>query len=206
MPNELISGKARITTRTHRPGGAPIGGVYGLVDPAEPDVVRYVGSSQNMVKRVFDHTAALPSSQLDGPKRAWLQALKETGRRPEMVVLQELKTGKATPETHRAERAWIEKFRAIGQADLNATLAPASHEVLVLRERVKTCTQEIARLSAELSATRNELATLQHRSRCEDPQLATQHNAGLGPVVLLQEIGGLNHKKAVDSANFADLA
>lgn len=179
VQNELIQGKPRITTRTHRPGGAPIAGVYGLINPAEPEVVRYVGSSQNMVKRVFDHTAALPSPNLDGPKRAWLQAMKEAGLRPEMVVLQEIKAGKATPETHQAERAWIEKLKAIGQADLNATLAPASYEVLVLRERVKNYTQEITRLTAELAATRNELATLHLKLRCEDPESATQRNGGL---------------------------
>jgi len=190
----------RITVETHRPSRQRLAGVYGLVDPNEPERVRYVGSSQHLVKRLYDHASGYVPRALDGPKRAWLAELKRAGRRPEMVVLQRLASGKATPETHAAEREWIRKLNAIGQADLNAVLRSERYEVLLLREQVKNCMQEIARLEAELAATRNDCATLHQKLRCAAPQPATQRNGGIEPVA---RVAGERGSSGVNLQDFA---
>lgn len=153
-------------------------GVYALVDPLTPDVVRYVGSSTHIVKRLAAHAVGYVPRNADGPKRAWLAELKKSGRKPVAIVLERVDAPKASPKMHAAERAWIERFRAAAQADLNATLTAGEREYL--RGQIRKLLQENERLRVLLEMQR---ATPMQRCACvaccEEPKSATQHTATL---------------------------
>lgn len=161
MPVDLLSGLRRIECNQLRGlmRSAAISGVYGLVDPAEPDVVRYVGSSRHLAKRLSDHAYSLTGKQ-DVERRAWVRSLRDAGRTPVLVVLEEVEAEKASFEMHYAERNWIERFRLIGQADLNRTLLSKERDFLLA---------QVKKLSAENAELRRLLlqrATQHENSRC----------------------------------------
>lgn len=183
MSDDLLSGKRRLTVeealglmRTR------MSGIYGLVDPAAPSVVRYVGSSTHLAKRLVDHARGYMPRTADGPKRAWLAGLKKTGRRPGMVVLELLDAGKASAAMHSAERAWIEQFRARGQADLNATLTAGERKFL--RTQIEELRIENAKLRELLMQRATEAQRCICVARCAATKAATQHTAPLEGAVL----------------------
>ncbi len=153
-----------------------LAGVYALVDPEEPSEVRYVGSSQHMAKRLSDHVYSLTGKQ-DEERKAWVRALRRAGRMPVMVVLEEVDALKASFEMHYAERNWIERFRLVGQADLNRTLLSDERDFLLAQ--IKTLQNENAELRRLMlqRATQHEKSAL--RCCCEDPESATQRNGVL---------------------------
>ncbi len=184
MSERLLTGLQRITCAQLRelmPTRLP--GIYGLVDPAAPNVVRYVGSSTHIVKRLAAHASGYVPRNADGPKRAWLAELKKADRKPVAIVLELLDAPTASPRMHAAERRWIERFRAEEQADLNATLTAGERRYL--RAEICKLQREVERLRAELSMQRATQA--QRCSRvacCEEPKSATQHTVPLEGTVL----------------------
>lgn len=180
MPHDLLNGCQRITTdqlRELMPVRLP--GVYALVDPLQPTVARYIGSSTHIVKRLADHARGYVPRSADGPKRAWLAKLKAEGRKPVAIVLERLDAPKASATMHAAERHWIERFRAEAQADLNATLLAGERNYL--RAQIKKLEAENARLRMLLLQRATQSATLHPTLRCEDPEFATQRNGGFSP-------------------------
>ena len=174
MHNGLLNGLRRIECHQLRElmRCAAISGVYGLLDPADPDNVRYVGSSRHMAKRLSDHAYSLTGKQ-DAERRAWVRGLREAGRTPVLVVLEELDAQKASFEMHYAERNWIERFRLIGQADLNRTLLSEERDFLLAQ--VKKLSAE----NAELRGLLLQRATQRENARCVAPAeiLNLQRNA-----------------------------
>jgi len=153
MCEHLLMGLQRITCAELRdlmPHRLP--GIYALVDPAAPNQVRYVGSSQHIVKRLSQHAQGYVPKGFDGPKRAWLAGLKTAERRPVAIVLERLDAKQASVEMHAAERKWIETFRAEAQADLNATLLAGERKFL--RAQIQKLQHENTRLRAELEMQR----------------------------------------------------
>lgn len=91
--------------------------VYGLVDPAEPNRIRYVGKTLNGAhNRFLGHLAG----RRDGRKRSeWIAQLLEEHRPPNMVVLE---TVPVSADLDARERWWITVMRARGEADLNTAI------------------------------------------------------------------------------------
>lgn len=95
--------------------------IYGLIDPAEPDVVRYVGSTTDPEMRFRAHCTAGSSLV-----REWVESVVGAGRKPTMVLLE-----RCTDDTQRRQREafWHHHYVELGQADLNIAvprLYPAS--------------------------------------------------------------------------------
>lgn len=89
--------------------------VYGLVDPREPDRVRYVGQAVAPLIRYAGHLTA-------GSIRVsnWVGALDAAGESPVMVLLEAC----AEADLVAREGHWLAHFRALDQADLNVAPAP----------------------------------------------------------------------------------
>ena len=170
MHHDLLKGLQCITRdqlRALMPVKLP--GVYALADPQAPDIVRYVGSSTHIVKRLADHINSRIRRQPDGVKPLWLTELRDQGRAPILYVLEVVEAEKASSLMHMAERKWIERFRRAGQADLNRTLTSQEGELEFLRKQVKKLTQENARLRQNQLQQQHEGATLHQMPCCEDP-------------------------------------
>lgn len=85
--------------------------IYALIDPAEPDRVRYVGRTGDPKDRLTAHCTTKAS-----PTYAWAQSVIEAGRRPELVILYR----EAERRTEEREMWWVRHYRSMGMADLNA--------------------------------------------------------------------------------------
>ncbi len=88
--------------------------IYGLVDP-RTQTLRYVGKAKDPRRRYVVHLSR--AKRLRGHKEAWVESLRNAGIRPEMVVIEEVKTS----EWQTAERFWIGFFRHIGVDLVNGT-------------------------------------------------------------------------------------
>jgi hypothetical protein len=190
MSHDLLNGLQRITCdqlRELMPNRLP--GIYALVDPLAPNIVRYVGSSTHIVKRLAAHATGYMPRNGDGPKRAWLAELKLAGRKPVAIVLEHVDAPTASAKMHAAERAWIERFRGEAQADLNATLLAGERKYL--RAQIKKLEAENARLCGLLLQQQHEMQRC--TNSCVAKSLKLQRNAtgALEPVAVLQRIGGL---------------
>lgn len=87
--------------------------VYALVDPADPELVRYVGRTNDPITRYRGH-------HFNGADAvtAWVAALADAGRRPTMVLLERC----ASDDVAARETYWIHHYRDRFQADLNRTI------------------------------------------------------------------------------------
>jgi hypothetical protein len=80
--------------------------IYGLFDPAEPDVVRYVGyTTKDAERRLREHVCE--ARKLKCHRHKWIAKLAVEGRRPGLVVLETLSEG---DDWHERERFWIASF------------------------------------------------------------------------------------------------
>lgn len=96
--------------------------VYGLVDPREPDRVRYVGVTRDLPRRLAEHRRQLDRGT--GAKHAWLRELAAGGVAP---VALEMATCRTRGSAWRREWMLIRELREHGLCDLNApTRAPQS--------------------------------------------------------------------------------
>ena len=102
--------------------------IYGLIDPREPQRVRYVGQAKHPARRLAGHISSGSASACN-KKDQWIAALVDVGVYPDMVLLERTRPG-ADPDT--LERWWIAQMVAKGQADLNTASVPkpSSAEVL----------------------------------------------------------------------------
>jgi hypothetical protein len=109
--------------------------IYGLVDPVEPSVVRYVGQTTKApVARYLGHL----SEATNGRRRSdWVVSLREQGRAPDMVLLEHVP---AADSLDMRELWWIAEMKSRGMADLNAPLpgwyVSGDEEALAKRVRI----------------------------------------------------------------------
>lgn len=93
--------------------------VYGLYAPGGSRC-RYVGATQNIHARLNSHRA--PSVRSGASRAAWVEALRERGKSPRVVILERVADMRDLPA---AEAAWIERMYARGEPLTNATRAKA---------------------------------------------------------------------------------
>jgi hypothetical protein len=84
--------------------------IYGLVDPAEPTRVRYVGRTGDPQGRLSVHCTTKGT-----PTYPWARSVIELGRRPQLLIL-DREEGR---ETEGREMRWVQHYRSLGMADLN---------------------------------------------------------------------------------------
>ena len=90
--------------------------IYGLIDPLEPDRIRYVGKTDRPGTRLSTHLDDALSRKKN-VRASWITTVLVAGRYPVMLLLEECKLGCVGRELW-----WYEHFRAIGQADLNTAI------------------------------------------------------------------------------------
>lgn len=97
--------------------------VYALVDPREPDRIRYVGITADARRRYKEHAEKHDKGR--GRKSAWLASLSNAGVRVEMRVIGLHVTRLAARV---AEWETVKAMRAKGQCDFNDPIpAPVEH-------------------------------------------------------------------------------
>jgi hypothetical protein len=87
--------------------------VYALVDPADPELVRYVGRAADPVFRYRSHCTTGSDAV-----SVWVAEVVATGRRPTMVLIE--RCGRDVVEGREAH--WIHYYRSRFQADLNRSI------------------------------------------------------------------------------------
>jgi hypothetical protein len=98
--------------------------IYGLVDPAEPTRIRYVGQARNPAARLAGHISA----GREGKKWNWIDRIIAEGRYPDMVLLERARPGS---DVDVLERWWIAQMCAKGMADLNTAHVPKALPAVV---------------------------------------------------------------------------
>lgn len=95
--------------------------IYGLIDPAEPERVRYVGKTRSPGSRLARHI--VDSGIKNGAKDRWIRALLAAGRAPDMVLLE-----RAWKRSMSRERYWVTELQERGQADLNTVIPEGGND------------------------------------------------------------------------------
>lgn len=90
--------------------------VYGLVDPRQPELVRYVGRAEVAAVRLGAH---VKSAREDSAKGRWLRDMLAQGHYPDMVLLER---AAANADLDSLEAWWIHHMRGQGMADLNVSI------------------------------------------------------------------------------------
>jgi hypothetical protein len=89
--------------------------IYALIDPREPDAIRYVGKSYRPSRRLVEHLNQ--ASRGEGThKAAWIRSVLSAGVRPEVVELE-----RVGEDWQERERAWVGLLRASGHRLTNGT-------------------------------------------------------------------------------------
>lgn len=122
--------------------------IYGLVDPRQPDVVRYVGSSKNVERRLYGHTHSTDGYRKT-PKAAWVHQLRSEGVMPAAVLLEPLPNGISEELKQQLEQRHID---ALG-CDLNVRLTPKGH-ANSKDSKTKSLRLEVESLRAEVRELR----------------------------------------------------
>jgi hypothetical protein len=92
---------------------APPEVIYALIDPADPELVRYVGRTCDPVHRYRNHCTSGTETV-----SAWVGEVISAGRRPAMVLLERCEA----EVVGEREAHWIHHYRDRFQADLNASI------------------------------------------------------------------------------------
>ncbi len=92
----------------------PVMGIYALAHP-DTGRVMYVGKSADVDFRYRQH-CDLFSSGLNLKKQEWIEELRREDKKPKLVVLEKVKSALKLDE---AERKWIHKYKARGEAEIN---------------------------------------------------------------------------------------
>lgn len=111
----LIDAESRVADLPRRTEGV---WVYALVDPREPERVRYVGRTQKPLVRFMEH---VEDTKTHGEaKRLWHQEMTTLGCVPRMIGLEYVAY---VPDSVERERHWQDYYAARGGADLNKPLS-----------------------------------------------------------------------------------
>ena len=142
----------------------PVIGVYALIHP-DTDRVMYVGQSVDVDFRYRQHCDFV-SSDLNMRKHEWIEGLRREGKKPKLVILEAIESPFKLDE---AERRWIHKYKARGEAELNVSSGgsnPATSSVLnAPREEWFQFARRVrfARaLLAELASSAGRMASAKH--------------------------------------------
>jgi hypothetical protein len=95
--------------------------LYALMDPREPDIVRYIGKTDNISRRLSEHIAGSRNEEAITPKDLWIKGLLKAGVSPE-IKLVETVVWRYDPEWADREMACIEKYRREGHPLTNKAL------------------------------------------------------------------------------------
>jgi hypothetical protein len=88
--------------------------VYGLVDPAEPKHVRYVGMATVRAGRPLDHAKAARRSTEKTYTFNWIRKIQAEGREPAVLILEELAEGASQEFVGFIESCYISSLKEIG--------------------------------------------------------------------------------------------
>lgn len=86
--------------------------IYALIDPKDGELVRYVGQTVNPGARYASHTSWGTSVRV----REWVTVVRRRQTWPVMICLEVC----ALSASDEREQHWIQHYRTLGQADLNA--------------------------------------------------------------------------------------
>lgn len=86
--------------------------VYGLVDPAEPRHIRYVGMAMK-ANRPYEHSRNARKETKHSHLFHWIRLLQAEGREPEVLILEELCEGASRNFVGEIERLYISSLRGI---------------------------------------------------------------------------------------------
>lgn len=103
-----------MTART--PADAPAL-IYALVDPRQPEHIRYVGKTCNMKVRMPLHLR-LAKTKATNRRLCWIQSVLNAGERPQVLILETVAAGARWQER---EIFWIAKARLEGHELTNTT-------------------------------------------------------------------------------------
>ena len=88
--------------------------IYGLVDPRDPQIIRYIGRSYHMGNRYKDHVKRF----YDIPRCRWIRSLLDEGLKPLVVTIQDNVPEALSPHL---EVYWISYYdRLLGDLLLNS--------------------------------------------------------------------------------------
>mgnify|MGYP001576037036 CR=1 FL=1 len=97
--------------------------IYGLVDPADPGHVRYVGMSRANARRPFNHAKdALKGRHVNAYLSNWILKIQTDGREPKPLVLEEFAQGTSGRFIGLIETYYIKALRDLGHKLTNITL------------------------------------------------------------------------------------
>lgn len=88
--------------------------VYGLVDPAEPGHVRYVGMTTVKASRPYAHMQEARSFSSVSHKIHWIRKVQHEGREPSVLILEQLPERTSVDLVGFVEKCYIKSLRAIG--------------------------------------------------------------------------------------------
>jgi|SRR6185369_10745418 len=98
--------------------------IYGLVDPRTNEIF-YVGITENPKGRLGQHIWTVRSSRGNYASKQYIISLLDVGIRPQMVILDQIKTSRREPGDHMRsyalENHWINAAQAQGMAWCNNT-------------------------------------------------------------------------------------
>lgn len=94
--------------------------VYGLVDPAEPGHIRYVGMAFNP-GRPLAHSKEARTGRRGTHKLNWIRSMHREGREPSYLVLEELSPGVSKKLLGFVESCYIRSLGEIGHRLTNST-------------------------------------------------------------------------------------
>lgn len=79
--------------------------IYGLYDPRNPTVIKYVGQTDNIERRLVSHAARIKGNS---NREQWIASMRKDGILPCLTILQTVPQADAAS----AEIAWIKSFPA----------------------------------------------------------------------------------------------
>lgn len=96
--------------------------IYALIDPLEPEHIRYVGMTMVRYKRPWEHDKEARRKNFKHTHLIhWVRKLQEEGRKYDVLLLQKFSTGAATEDVQAAERHHIKALGDAGHILTNST-------------------------------------------------------------------------------------
>lgn len=132
-------------------------GVYGLFDDAKPDEILYVGASQDIHQRLYQHYTG---GNIKTPLAERILQIRASGRHIGVNVLQILPSGTPRAELNRVEENFIRKLNP----PLNVALSAVGH--------VNSKDSPGKKLRSELVELRERVAVLESTVRGQDEIIA----------------------------------
>jgi hypothetical protein len=134
--------------------------IYALIDPRTKKV-RYVGCTNDLDRRLWEHLNNPPSSRPQIQK--WLLELDEAQLAIVHVVLD-----KTDREDHAEEQRWIKHYQALGEADLNYSIGGGHLVTPATRAKQSASAVEAWKYRRRLGQTNEIERSAAFRKRCSE--------------------------------------